>query len=116
MKKSFYLFQSTAEHNIEGLKAQQLFFGFPSKFNDPYDCKVDLSDDLSDKISNQGYAVSDLKKLFKSQYGLDESGIPKSNAYLLPENLVETIGGFCDGKIGSQDDFFAMADVFLLHL
>lgn len=91
MKKSFYLFQNTAEHNIEGLKAQQLFFSFPSKFNDPYDCKVNISDDLSDGTSNQGYEVSALKKLFKDLYSLDENEHPNNNAYFISESLRKTI-------------------------
>lgn len=98
---SLYVFQDCADFRLRSLEAGKLWFSHRKALNDPFDCRVELVDDLDDERTIHGHDVADLRPLFRKYYegGVDgrwdcaHLGLPTADA------IVE----WCDQRISSKE-------------
>ena len=101
LHKRIYQYQSADERSLDTLINGNIWLSYPKSFNDPYDCDINIEDDLNGSTSNQGHNVEELKSLIGRNYsgGLDGFW----DAYLLSLGVVKKIESWSNSDIASGE-------------
>lgn len=97
--KNGYLFQSGENYHLNSLEQKELFFSHPNAFNDPYDCNIEIHNDLDGDLSIQNHEINDLKNLFKKNYRGGLEG--KWDSAFLSNDLANKIVEWCNDLTSS---------------
>lgn len=98
---SLYVFQDCADFRLRSLDAGKLWFSHRKALNDPFDCRVELVDDLDDERTIHGHDVADLRPLFRRYY---EGGVDgRWDCAHLGLSTADAIVEWCDQRISSKE-------------